>query len=202
MSTSSTHGGKKRGLSESLADRTEHTVHYIRRFYTVYKTSQTDIFRPYVRLGMLTSCFSIVSHPVLLLQLTRKHSSKMRTDRGSCLHSRGKVDTYTPDPLPPDTLPPSTLPLDTLPRYPTPSDTLPNGYPITRKNLLPGIPYPPVTTKDPGTRDTLPRPLPCEHANISVSITLPLQSVINQHRSTFSMGINQWRIQEFPEWGR
>ena len=41
--TSSTHGGNKRGLSESLADRTEHTVHHIRRLYAVYKTSQTDM---------------------------------------------------------------------------------------------------------------------------------------------------------------
>ena len=83
-----------------------------------------------------------------LYSLNKKHSSRMRTDRRSSLHSWG---------CPLDTLPLISYPLDTLPntypmegtwyqRYPTPAPQKGHGTRDTpRKDLVPGIPYPSPT---------------------------------------------------------
>ena len=106
---------------------------------------------------------------------TKKHSSRIRTDRGSNLYSPGYPTpwvyaTPSPDILPPgyptpDTLPPPWIPYPwvypTPDLYPTPWISYPwvyptpptegtwyQGYPTSQRDLVPGIPYPPERTWD------------------------------------------------------
>ena len=121
-------------------------------------------------------------------RLTRKHSSMMRTNRGSSLHwGKGGRGGY---PTPRGTLPPRhnlsvQIPAAWTP-YPLgiPYLLLPKG-PGTRDTLLsPGKDIGPVTRKELGTRDTPtpspPPPPPSREQTDACENKLPLRSVLKQ----------------------
>ena len=140
---------------------------------------------------------------------TRKHSSRMRTDRGSGLHSSLGDRLYLPDPYPPDTLSPQ---IPYFPWIPYPLHTLPIRYP---KPCMPyaWIPYPwipylldtsryPTPWNGPGTRNTPEKtwdqwpgrnlepetPYPLWTGRHCENITFPLRSVTRN----WPFGVEKW----------
>ena len=105
--------------------------------------------------------------------LRRHHSSRMRTDRHSCLHSEGRrVSGKIPYPLGVE----ATAAVST---HPTGMLTIPypRVYPTPRFTLSPGLPYPPwvhpTPQKEPGIRDTLPPGKDMEPVNLEPDIPAP-----------------------------
>ena len=100
---------------------------------------RTDLWSVYIDMTIKMADLSDVRYDYVLTPFffnveTRKHSSRMRTDRRSSLHSWGRIPYHTiPNP----------------PGYPTPSPPTPKGHGIRDtlsspgKDLVAGIPYPP-----------------------------------------------------------
>ena len=74
------------------------------------------------------------------IENTRKHSNRVRSDRGSGLHSRGGGGRGIPYPLGYPNLP--GYPTRDYPTPPPPEGTWDQRYPTTRKDMGPEIPYP------------------------------------------------------------